>query len=245
MLRNSKEYSKIVLIGSTSEIGLGILKALPITSEAHLTLIGRVFSNYLIEDSRLHKIEFHYCDLESSYSLNLLVEKVGALGEIDLAIIAAGYLPSENLEENQHEVRKAMTVNALAVPIVISSLASHMSKQKSGEILLLSSVAAIRPRLQNFTYGASKMSADFFALGYSFKNRNKKPRISILRAGFVYTKMTSEFKPALFATTVERVAVDAVRGLGRRKRIIYSPSILKYVMGVAKFIPRTLFDRLG
>lgn len=245
MLRNSKKYSKIILIGSTSEIGLGILKAIPLDRNARITLVGRVRPDHFIEDNWIDKIEFHYSDLENAESLDFLVEKIETLGEIELAVIAAGYLPPENLEGNQHEVRKAMKINALAVPTILSALAFHMSTQESGEILLISSVASIRPRPRNFTYGASKSCADFFALGYSLKNRKKGLLISILRLGFVYTRMTSNFNPAPFATTVEKVADDAVRGLRRRRRIIYSPNILKYVMGVARFIPRTLFDRLG
>ena len=245
MLRRRKTFKRVFLIGSTSDIGLEILKQLTYQEDAEIIAVGRTPPDKSIIFDLRAKLSFFKCDLENfddlrMFSKNLLLN----LEDIDLAIVAAGYLPPENDELNLELVHKSISINGVGVACILSMLVKRMIYQKKGHILFLSTVASIRPRLRNFTYGASKSCADFFALGLSNKYKKSSIRISILRPGFVYTKMSKNFSPAPFAIESQSVARLAIKGINKNKRIIYAPKILRYVFLFVRNLPNTLFLKI-
>lgn len=245
MLVKSKKYSTVVLVGSTSEIGNAILRKLQYTSSSKIICIGR--KNPLITNlsQRDQEIKFIKCDLLESGDVDNAIKNLEKLSSIDLIIIAAGYLPPENQEFSIVEVRNALTVNSVAIPTIVASVMQIMQHQNSGQILLVSSVASMRPRVKNFTYGASKNAADFFTVGLIGKYCNSQIDIKILRPGFVYTKLTRGFKPAPFAINLQVVAKIAVQGLTKKQKIIYAPKKLRFIMNALKLLPTPVFNRLG
>jgi decaprenylphospho-beta-D-erythro-pentofuranosid-2-ulose 2-reductase len=244
MLKKVKEYSKIVLVGSTSEIGLAIVNKIPIASKGEIIFIGRTQPELPVFLNENYINNFIYCDFLESKSVIEAEAKLKEISKIDLLILAAGYLPPENSEFNTDLIRQTMIVNTLTPAIFISAIAEQMSKYGEGDILLISSVAVTRARKRNFTYGSSKAGIDFFATGLAHKLRKTGVFVSILRPGFVYTKMTKNFKPAPFSTNLEIVGNIAVNGLINRKEIIYAPKKLKYIMKIIKKLPNTLFKRI-
>lgn len=243
---NLMELRSVVLVGSTSEIGLSILNALNLDCKSEIMLIGRKkpHANELLGLPK--NLQFVSIDLEREEDLKKLKITLNSLNTIDLAIVASGYLPPENCDTDPIYVTKALKVNSLGIVTLLAALSEKISNQgKSGHILYISSVAATRPRIQNFTYGASKKTADFFAEGLSFKYRNQELYVHTLRPGFVFTKMSKDFKPAPFAIGPREVAVAAARGMRRGRRVIYAPSILTFVMKALRLMPRIIFDRLS
>ncbi len=245
MLVKNKNYQCVVLIGSTSEIGLSILKNLQYAQNAEILLIGRARIDEHITEIKGVKTKFIKCDIENEEELGNLAVKLLSVNNIDLAIVAAGYLPPENEDVNISLVRKSMMVNSLGVICVLSTLARRMIDQPKGHILLISTVAAMHPRSRNFTYGASKASADFFARGLSSKYRNSGLKVSILRPGYVTTKMTQNFNPAPFATTPQELSRAISRSLKLERAIIYAPRKLRYVMNVFRLLPKFISDALS
>ena len=243
MLRNSKKYSTIVLLGSTSEIGLAILKRINVSSKSTIIFIGRAKPlDTTIFVRKGCKTKFIHCNITKDSDLKKAIRELKKIPKIDLLILASGYLPPENLEFDEDSVRKTITTNALAPIEFLAAVAKHMVGVGTGDILVITSVAITRARMRNFTYGASKVTLDFFASGLANKLLNTEVFISILRPGFVHTKMTKNFTPAPFATSVEKVAQIAAEGLLKRKQIIYAPKILKYVMKLIKSLPKFLFN---
>src|ERR1700684_4554018 len=88
-----------------------------------------------------------------------------------------------------------------------------MRPQGSGTIVVLSAVAAVRPRKFNSVYGATKAGLDAFARGYADSLHGTGVRVLLVRPGFVIGRMTEGMKPAPLATTPERVAVATAAGL--------------------------------
>lgn len=241
MLAKKTTYKHVIIVGSTSDIGLAILKQLPYADNAEILLVGReVPEDFNVENARV-TLSFHKCDLEKFEDLQSLASILSSLPDIDLAIMAAGFLPPENEELDLPLVNKSLLINTVGAVNALAVLAERMHHQIRGQILHISTVAAIRPRSRNFTYGASKSSADFFARGLSSKYENTGLKVSVLRPGFVYSKMTATLSPALFPRDCTRVAEQVIRGLNRKKRIIYAPLILNLVFFVLKLLPIRIF----
>jgi len=244
MLTKNKSYKYVVLVGSTSDIGLAILKQLPYSNDAEILLVGREAPEDISVGNARVKIGFHKCDIEKFEDLQRFASTLTSLSDIDLAIVAAGFLPSENEELDLRLVYKSMLTNTVGVISVLSSLTNRMHRQKQGHILHISTVASMRPRSRNFTYGASKSSADFYARGLSNKYKKSGLSISVCRPGYVHTRMSAGFKPAPFGTTISVVVNNCLKGINLKHSVTYSPRILGIVMKVLVVMPQRLFNYL-
>jgi decaprenylphospho-beta-D-erythro-pentofuranosid-2-ulose 2-reductase len=120
-----------------------------------------------------------------------------------------------------------------------------MNDNNRGRILVCSSVASIRPRIRNFTYGASKSALDFYTVGLQNKLKKSNVSVYLLRPGYVHTKMTMNFPPAPFAIGLDSVGKIVSSGLFKRKKIIYAPAKLRIIMNALRLVPRVIFNQLG
>jgi decaprenylphospho-beta-D-erythro-pentofuranosid-2-ulose 2-reductase len=245
MLVRKKTFKHVVLVGSTSDIGLAILQNLTFASDAKILLVGKMAPEQFDFQNKLVKVNFFKCDLESLDDLQNFTSEISEIEDIDLAIVASGYLPPEHEDLNLTLVRKTMMINTVGVICALSVLAHRMHGQRKGQILLISTVAAMLPRLRNFTYGASKSGADFFARGLSNKYRKTDLRVTVLRPGYVYTKMTQNFKPAPFALTKQELSKIVATNISTRKTIMYAPKKLRVIMHIIKNLPRAVSDELS
>jgi decaprenylphospho-beta-D-erythro-pentofuranosid-2-ulose 2-reductase len=69
-------------------------------------------------------------------------------------------------------------------------------------------------------------------------------RVTVVRPGFVKTKMTEGMSPAPLSVTAEQVAdvvADAVRN---RRELVWAPAPLRPLMSVLRHLPRPVFRRL-
>ena len=117
--------------------------------------------------------------------------------------------------------------------------------QAHGTLIVLSSVAAERPRRSNFVYGASKAGLDAFAQGLGDALAGTGVDVMVVRPGFVRTKMTAGLKPAPLSTTPDAVAGAIVDGLRRGAHTVWVPPALRSVMSIVRHLPRPLFRRLS
>ena len=79
--------------------------------------------------------------------------------------------------------------------------AARLRAQGSGVIVILSSVAAVRPRRANFVYGAAKAGLDAFGRGLADALHGSGVRVLLVRPGFVTGRMTAGLPPAPLAAT--------------------------------------------
>jgi decaprenylphospho-beta-D-erythro-pentofuranosid-2-ulose 2-reductase len=245
MLKKQKRYSNVMLIGSTSEIGISIVNKLSFTESNSLFLVGRNNPDPLIFDGKIKDIAFIKVDFENNLDVEVAFSKINKIKQIDLVIVAAGYLPPENSELNLDEITKTFNINSLVTIKFIAHLTKFLLKNKKGDILYISSVAGIRPRIRNFTYGASKNVVDFYINGLRSKYEKSGVNFLILKPGYVFTKMTRNFKPAPFATTKEKVSKIAVTKRGHKNKDIYAPKILRHIFLILKKLPKQIFNGLS
>lgn len=72
MLAKKTTYKHVIIVGSTSDIGLAILKQLPYADNAEILLVGReVPEDFNVENARV-TLSFHKCDLEKFEDLQSL-----------------------------------------------------------------------------------------------------------------------------------------------------------------------------
>lgn len=245
MLKTGTGFKNVVLVGSSSQIGRALVEKLLIQDKAIVHLVGRSFSK--LKDLPSQKVEqnFYKCDFSKTEEVDRFVGDLSKFKYVDLVIIALGILPDENSEFDLTSLNNTFQINTLSSVLILSSFAQHLNQYNGGSIVVCSSVASIRPRLRNFSYGASKSALDFYARGLQNKLGKTKVKITILRPGFIFTKMTKSFKPAPFAINLDRFTNSVVTRIIKGRKVVYTPRILVLVMNVAKILPRWIFDKLG
>lgn len=240
-----------LVIGGSSDIAVATLRQFIDRGLKHVLLAGRsvaalsrVASDLEIEG--LSQVETMQWDVSDPTRQTELVSQAFDSGkDIDLVLVAAGILgSSRDGEANPAEVGPVMMTNYVGIAAAMLALASRLREQGHGTIVLLSSVAAMRPRKSNYVYGSSKAGIDFFARGLSQTLDGSGVRVVIVRPGFVRTKMTLALKEAPFSASAEDVARAIVRGLARKSDVIWVPAILKWVFLVVQHLPSFAWSRI-
>jgi decaprenylphospho-beta-D-erythro-pentofuranosid-2-ulose 2-reductase len=170
-------------------------------------------------------------------------------GDIDLVLVAFGVLANDAagaaVEGNAGPALDAARVNYLGAVSAISAAVRRMRAQGHGTIVVLSSVAAERPRAANFPYAATKSALDAFAQGLGDALEGTGVSVLVVRPGFVRTRMTAGLEEAPLATTPEVVAQQVVAGLRRGSHTVWAPSPVRWLMAVVRHLPRAVFRRLS
>ena len=242
MLNGIIEYQKVLLLGGKSDLALSTLGNLPLSEDAELFLCGRNMHSLTVPTKldcfQITKIETDFSSISDSCNI---VEKIFDTTDIDLVIFAYAFLGEESSQLVHVNYEKTLRTNFLSQAMILNLTHSRLSLQMHGQILVFSSVAGVRPRRRNFVYGVSKFGIDFLAQGFQKLIPDNNVRITILRPGFVYSKMTTNLKPAPFATHPNVVARIATNALRKNKRIVYAPRYLNFVSFVLRLIPEPVF----
>jgi decaprenylphospho-beta-D-erythro-pentofuranosid-2-ulose 2-reductase len=138
-----------------------------------------------------------------------------------------------------------VTVNYTGAVSAGLAVADRLRAQGHGTLVVLSSVAGVRGRKDNYVYGSTKAGLDAFSEGLGDAMRGTGARVMVVRPGFVTSKMTEGMEPAPFSTTPDAVGTDIVAGLRRRAHTVWSPAVLQAVFGVLRLVPRPLWRRLA
>ncbi len=168
------------------------------------------------------------------------------IGDIDLVLCAVGTLGhASGLEAEPDQIAELLRNNFTGPATALHEAARHLINQGHGTLIVLGSVAGLRPRSSNFVYGAAKAGLDAYTRGLQDATRDTPIRIHLIRPGFVRTKMTAGLRPAPFAVTVDEVAAAIANAcVGQRRTTHHVPFLLGPFFGVFAFLPRRLWQRL-
>lgn len=242
MLNSFASYQRVVVFGGKSDIAHSILENLSLSADSEVILIGREISSHLFAHVQKGVTTVPLeADFKNISLAKEIVDDIFNSRDVDLAIFAYATLPVEDLQMQENVLEEVFQINSLSQIILLNRVAELMRRQKHGQILCISSIASLRPRKRNFVYGASKSAVDFYSRGLQRVCREDNVFLTILRPGFVRTKMTHGMSPAPFATTRLQVAKSTTRALKKKARVAYSPRYLKGVMGIIRILPEKVF----
>ncbi len=242
---------RILLLGGTSEIGLAIVRELNARLPRKVALAGRDQAALeqaaagLRRDGCAGVMTIHVDALQPAEHRQAIAAAFDGLGGVDLAIVAVGVLGERGtLPSDIDAAVEVLQVNTVGAGSMLLHCAERLREAGGGSIVVLSSVAAERPRQANGVYGASKAALDSLAQALGDELRGQGVRVLVVRPGFVKTRMTEGLDPAPLATTPETVAhvtADALDGVGHT---VWAPAMMHWVMLVLRLLPRPMFRRL-
>ena len=238
---------RVMLIGGTSEIGLAILAALGLPANAEIILAGRDEQRLAAAGKELPgQVRTVAYDAVETGSHQAFVDSVFADGHVDLVISAAGVLvPQDELERDVRRAAAMIETNFTGHVSTLLAVAGRMREQGRGTIVVLSSVAAVRPRRANPVYGSAKAGLDAFARGLADLLHGTGVRVLLVRPGFVTGRMTAGMPPAPLATTPEAVGKATAAALRRGQATVWVPSSLAGLALALKLVPRPVWRRIS
>lgn len=229
----------LLVLGGTSEIALATVRRLAADRLTRVVLAGRDPAALQAAGAALSGVSVAVERWDALDEPAAAVERIlDAHGDLDAVLLAAGVLDDE-------DVARLLATNFTGPAAALAVCARRMREAGHGTIVVLSSVAAQRPRRSNYAYGASKAGLDGFAQGLADDLAGTGVQVLVVRPGFVHTKMTAGMRPAPLATTPERVAEAIADGLRRGRHTVWAPPPVRLVMVVLGLLPRAVFRRLA
>jgi len=239
--------SRVLLLGGTSEIGLAILAALDLGQGTEVILAGRDEQRLAAAGKELSRpvriVSYDAADVDGHQAF---IDGLFSEGPLDMVISAAGILvPQEELERDVRRAAAMIDANFTGHVTTLLAVAAGMRAQGHGIIVVLSSVAAVRPRKANFVYGATKAALDAFARGLADSLHGGGIRVVLVRPGFVTGRMTAGMPPAPLATTPAKVGTATAAALRGSKPSVWVPAPLAGLAVVLRLIPRPAWRRVS
>jgi decaprenylphospho-beta-D-erythro-pentofuranosid-2-ulose 2-reductase len=243
--------TRVLLLGGSSEIGLAIVRRLAAEQPVSAVLLGRDGDRLRagaseLETAGINAVSTLIVDADDFDGHERAIQAAFSdPSGVDIVVAAVGKLGGqEGLDTDRDEALEVLRVNFLGLGSLMLSSLRRLRDQGRGSLIVLSSVAAERPRATNAIYGAAKAGLDSLAQGLGDGVAASGVRVLVVRPGFVTTRMTTGLKPAPMSTTAEAVAQATVAGLASGAHTIWVPGKLRWVFAILRHLPRAVFRRL-
>jgi len=178
----------------------------------------------------------------------LLRRTVADLGGLDLVVFVAGvnYPPGGIDKYNFENDRQMIELNLIGAMAWLTPVAEMFQSAQAGQIVGISSVAGDRGRVGNPGYNTSKAGLSTYL--EALRNRLTRHGVNVLtvKPGFVKTEMLKAAQgPTPFTITPERAVEDIWKAMKKRRQVIYTASIWRWIMLAIQHTPSFIFRRLS
>ncbi|GGB48989.1 SDR family oxidoreductase [Roseibium aquae] len=239
----------IVLTGASGGIGIALAR--------ELAQPGRRFLLIARDEDKLARLagdlqamgcesECAAIDLRSERALMACLEEFDDRYPVDLLIanagVTAGLGPGRS-REGDAEIARQIDINYRGTVATVSALVDRMRARGRGQIVLVASLAGLRPLPDMPTYSATK--AALIAYGHAIRGWLKASgvHVTILCPGFVTTPMSARHKGAKpFEISAEKAAVIMRRAIEKRKTLHAFPFLLAAGIYLQNLLPPRLSD---
>ena len=142
-------------------------------------------------------------------------------------------------------VERVMAVNYFGAVYAIDAALPGMLARKSGSIVGISSIGAVRGFPTAAPYCASKAALTTFLESLRLDLWNRGVKVVTVSPGFIKTPLTDRNRFHMpFLQPVDRAARRIVEGIARGKREIHFPKPLTIPMKILRCLPGTIYDLL-
>lgn len=179
---------------------------------------------------------------------SLLLKIVADLGGLDTVIYVAsinqppGGIDKYNFEND----RQMIEVNLIGAMAWLTPIAEMFQAAKAGQIVGISSVAGDRGRVGNPGYNTSKAGLTTYL--EALRNRLTRRGVNVLtvKPGFMKTEMLKAASgPTPFAIEPSVAADHIVKAMKKRKQVIYTAPIWRWIMLAIQHTPSFIFRKLS
>ncbi len=243
-----QEAQTIVLFGGTSDIGRAMVSELVTPATRTLVLACRRPDEarpeeFAAEGRDVVPVAFDAAD--TGAHAGIVADLVERYGDLDVVVIAFGQLGEQaDYDADPAAAAALVNVNMGGAVSTATAVSQRMKTQGHGHLAIVGSVAGDRTRPANYTYGATKAGLDAFGQGLADAMRPHGVTVTMVRPGFVHSKMTEGRTAQPLATTPDVVGRQAVAAMRAGKHTVYTPGPLRIVFTILRHLPRFVWRRM-
>ena len=165
----------------------------------------------------------------------------------DGVICVFGYLGDNSAAFSDFsETERILDTNYKGAVSILNIAAEDFKNRKNGFIAGISSVAGDRGRGSNLFYGSAKAGFTAYLSGLRNALYGTGVHVLTVKPGFVNTSMTEGMDlPGMLASEPDDVAKDIFRAWKKKKDVVYTSRLWKYIMLIIIHIPEFIFKRLS
>jgi len=243
------EKKNILITGASSGIGEALAIRL-CGANVRLLLLARnseKLSKVAKQCETLHaEVMTYSADVKAVPELQALITQIDKDFPIDMIICNAGVTNGigENGEpESWDEIEHVIDTNLIGVLASLNPLISYMQARKSGQIAIISSLAAFYGMAVTPTYCASKAGVKGYGESLRGWLKHDNIKVNMVYPGFVKSALSDQFKADKpFMISAEKAADIIVAGLEKNKASITFPFPLNFGIWVLSAIPAGMAD---
>ncbi len=236
----------VLVLGANSAMALALASEFAARDGAALTLASR----------NVECLERHAADLRIRHQVEVRTAAFDAVdfashrdfyaslaSRPDVVVAAFGMLGDQHAAEMDVEQLRAMVdVNFTGAASILEIVAADFETVQRGSIIAYASPAGQRGRQSNYIYGAAKGALIVYLSGLRHRLHRAGVHVLTVVPGFVRTKMTEhmDLPPALTADP-EETARDIHKAWRKRKTLVYTKWMWRWVMLIIRNLPERLF----
>ncbi len=239
----SENQKKIWVTGASSGIGKAVAEKF--ANEGWQVAISARRKEILEEMSKNENIFSYPCDVTNTSQVEETATKIiNDFKKIDICLFCSGtYDPKLEQEINIQQNKFVMETNYFGVLNCIKAVETYFKTKKSGQISIVSSVAAYRGLPNSSGYGPSKAALTNLAESIYFDFKKFNVKISLVSPGFIKTPLTdkNEF-PMPFIKSPEFAANEIFTGLTKSNSFeIHFPKALTITLKLLRILPYKIY----
>ena len=242
----------IVIVGATSAIAENVARIWLKEHSVDIILIGRNLKKLTSISSDLKILspssEIICKDLlfENLEAAQKVVNEIFQSHHVSKVLIAFGTLPNQSIcQENLNFAKDSLILNGI-MPILYSEIfLSKMNISAPSTLAIIGSVAGDRGRKSNYFYGSAKSMIDTYVEGARHRLANSPLHLCIIKPGPTKTPMTESLDVNLRLADPKIVALDIVKGIQKKKSVIYTPLKWRIIMTIIRNLPEFIFHKLN
>lgn len=246
-----------LLVGGSSEIGLAIVTEALSSGPGRVVLAGRESDHLTAAADALQTLGHDV--LVTAYDASwaedrttAMVRKAGdALDGLDLVVVAVGSMgPASSTESTEQAsgqnplsesgLGELFQTNLVGPGLVCNAAADLLAESGGGTLVVLTSAAVSRTRLQILGYSSAKRGLDELVRGLGQRGRQHGVHTLVVRPGRVRTRMTESLPAVPLTTTPQAVARDVRRALAHDCPVAWSPRAMVLVCALLRATPTRL-----
>lgn len=167
-------------------------------------------------------------------------------GRVDILIANAGIGVTTDARNLQpEEVADVIGINVLGAVNSVTAVLPEMVKLKSGQLVVISSLAAYRGLPKSGAYCASKAAVSAFFESLRVDLQGSGVDVTIIHPGFIKTPLTAGREAQMpYLMELDDAIKKIIRAIEKRKKSYAFPWQLATIVRAAMLFPVPLYDRI-
>lgn len=213
---------KVIIIGASSGIGKELARIFAENNYILGLAARRVELLHQLQEEMHTESFVKYIDISKpEEAMDQLSDMIADMKDVDIIVITSGtgYI---NNELDWQKEKETIDVNVTGVTSVINAAIKYFIEKKAGQLVVISSIAALRGSSDSPSYSASKAYISNYLEGIRTKVKKDKLDITItdIRPGLVDTAM-AKGEGLFWVQPVEKAARQIYTKIIKKKKVAY------------------------